>query len=345
MPRTRSIAWSELKLGLVGIAAATLTIMLIIAVGGQGGFFWQRYPLKARFADAQGLKTGAVVRLSGKEVGRVSAVEFADGFIDVSFEVSKSVRELITDESTSTIGATSLLGESLLDLKAGRRGEPVPDWGYVRTGVSSTLSDFTATASSSLQAAGDLLADVRAGKGTVGKLVTDDAVYKQLQRFVDSAADLADRLKAGQGTAGRLVNDPAVWNSLKASLENLQTVTAQLTTNRGAIGRFLNDEATGQSLSNTLSSLDQTTARLNRGDGTIGKLLTERELYDKINSIAGRLDALAAGLNTTEGTAGRLLHDQELYENMNRTVNEIKNLFSDIRKDPKKYLNVKVSIF
>jgi hypothetical protein len=30
---------------------------------------------------------------------------------------------------------------------------------------------------------------------------------------------------------------------------------------------------------------------------------------------------------------------------MNRTVTELRNLFSDIRKDPKKYLNVKVSIF
>ena len=345
MPRTRSLAWSQLKIGLVGVAAIVLAALMILAVGGQGGFFWQRYPLKARFIDAQGLKTGAVVRLSGKEVGRVTAVEFVDGLIDVSFEVSKSVRPFITNSSDSKIGSTSLLGESLLDLKTGRAGAPVPDWGYVPSREAGTLADFTTKASDSLREAGDLIADIRAGKGTAGKLVTDDAVYKQLQKFVGSAADLADRLKAGQGTVGRLVNDPAVWNSLKASLENLQTVTAQLNTNKGAIGRFLNDEATGKSLSNTLANLDETTARLNRGDGTIGKLLTERDLYDKINSMANRLDAVVASLNTTEGTAGRLLHDQELYENMNRTVTELRNLFSDIRKDPKKYLNVKVSIF
>jgi len=345
MPRTRSIAWSELKLGIVGIVAATLVIMIVVAVGGQGGFFWQRYPLKARFRDAQGLRTGAVVRLSGKEVGRVKAVEFADGFIDVSFEVSKSVRPLITETTDSKIGSTSLLGESLLDLKTGRGGTAIADWGYVPSREAGTLADFTTSASDSLKAAGDLIADIRAGKGTIGKIVTDDALYKQLQQFVGSAADLADRLKSGPGTVGRLINDPAVWNSLKASLENLQAVTAQLKTSQGAIGRMLNDEATGRTLSNTLANLDETTGRLNRGEGTIGKLLTERELYDRLNSMVGRLDAVAAGLNTTEGTAGRLLHDQQLYESMNRAVTELRDLFSDIRKDPKKYLNVRVSIF
>ena len=59
---------------------------------------------------------------------------------------------------------------------------------------------------------------------------------------------MADRLKAGQGTVGKLVNDPAVWNSLKASLENLQAATAKLNSEQGALGRVLNDEAMGKSL-------------------------------------------------------------------------------------------------
>ena len=46
-----------------------------------------------------------------------------------------------------------------------------------------------------------------------------------------------------------------------------------------------------------------------------------------------------------EGTAGQLLHDKQLYDNMNGTANELQALIADIRKDPKKYLNVRVSIF
>ncbi len=40
-----------------------------------------------------------------------------------------------------------------------------------------------------------------------------------------------------------------------------------------------------------------------------------------------------------------MLKDKQLYENMNGAVSDLRTLVSDIRKDPKKYLNVKVSIF
>jgi phospholipid/cholesterol/gamma-HCH transport system substrate-binding protein len=345
MPRTRSIAWSQLKLGIVGVAAAALTVVIIIAVGGQGGFFWERYPLKAEFSDVRGLKTGAVVRLAGKDVGTVTSVEFVGSMIEVQFEVSKKVRNLITDQSEAVVGSLSLLGEAILDVKAARTGVTVPDWGYVATIEGGGLSDLASGAAESLSSAGAMIADMRAGKGTVGKLITDEALYRDLQQFVASAGDLANRLKAGDGTVGKLVNDPAVWNSLKASLENLQATTARLNERESAVGRLLNDEAMGTSLSSTLTNLDETTGRLNRGDGTLGKLITERELYDRINSMAGRLDTVVAGLNTSEGTVGRLLHDQLLYENMNRAVTELRDLLADIRKDPKKYLRVSVSIF
>ena len=69
MPRTRSLAWSELKIGIVAVAAIALAIILIVAVGGQGGFFWDRYELKTRFKNVQGLKSGAIVRVAGVYVG------------------------------------------------------------------------------------------------------------------------------------------------------------------------------------------------------------------------------------------------------------------------------------
>ena len=46
-----------------------------------------------------------------------------------------------------------------------------------------------------------------------------------------------------------------------------------------------------------------------------------------------------------EGTAGQLLRDKQLYENMNGAVAEMRGLVKDIRADPKKYLNVRVSLF
>jgi phospholipid/cholesterol/gamma-HCH transport system substrate-binding protein len=61
--------------------------------------------------------------------------------------------------------------------------------------------------------------------------------------------------------------------------------------------------------------------------------------------MSAKVDEVVAGLNRGEGTAGKLLRDEALYENMNRAVTELRDLLADIRKDPKKYLRVSVSIF
>jgi len=41
MPRTRSLAWAELKIGAISIFAAVMTAILIFLLGGEKGFFFQ----------------------------------------------------------------------------------------------------------------------------------------------------------------------------------------------------------------------------------------------------------------------------------------------------------------
>jgi phospholipid/cholesterol/gamma-HCH transport system substrate-binding protein len=107
----------------------------------------------------------------------------------------------------------------------------------------------------------------------------------------------------------------------------------------------VNDDAVGRSIANTTSHMDQITDRLARGEGTAGKLLTDQQLYDRLNGMIDRVDQLVTGLDAGKGTAGQLLHDQQLYENMNRAATELRDLLAAIRKDPRKYLRVTVSIF
>jgi phospholipid/cholesterol/gamma-HCH transport system substrate-binding protein len=346
MPRTRSLAWSELKIGIAGIAALALLVLVIVAVGGEGGYFWQRYPLKTRFDNVQGLKAGAVVRLGGKEIGTVTGVEFAGQQIEVRFEVVDDVRPLITTASVAQIGSLSLLGEPIIELSSGAGGTPLQDDAYVKASQSTgSFDELASSASTSLAEMDKLLADVRGGKGTLGKLVTDDALYAEMQAFVSAAGNVTRSLEAGRGTLGGLLKDPAAYDALKVSLQNLQTMTARINSGQGALGRLVNDDATGQALSGAITNMDQVTGRLSRGEGTAGKLLTDRQVYDRLNSMIGRVDDVAAGLQAGRGTAGQLLRDRQLYENMNQAVVQFRDLLEAIRKDPRKYLRVNVSIF
>jgi phospholipid/cholesterol/gamma-HCH transport system substrate-binding protein len=107
----------------------------------------------------------------------------------------------------------------------------------------------------------------------------------------------------------------------------------------------MTDDSFHKALVSTTANIDSLTGKINAGQGTLGQLTTNRELFDRFNSTADRVDKLMAGLNAGEGTAGQILRDKQLYDNLNKVVVEMHNLVNDIRADPKKYLNVKVSLF
>jgi len=346
MPRTRSLAWSELKIGILAVVAIVLAAMLILAVGGQGGFAWQRYELKTKFPDVKGLKSGAVVRVAGVEVGKVTDVGLIGSEVEVTLEVNEENQQRITTESRASIGSLSLLGEPVIDITPSTQGTPLKDGDFLPAGrAAGQLSDVAEGATQSLEQITGILQDIRGGKGTVGKLFTDDAVYKEVQRLVGSAEIVAGHLSRGQGTLGMLIRDPAAYRSFNAAVTDLQQMTRRINAGEGSLGRILKDDALAKSLTSASSNIDQLTGRLNRGEGTAGKLLTEKELYDRFNALAGRIDKLTADLDKGQGTAGQLLQNKQLYDNMNAAASELRQLIGDIRKDPKKYLNVRVSIF
>lgn len=346
MPRTRSLAWSELKIGIVAVVAVALAIMLILAVGGQGGFSWQRYELNTKFANVQGLKSGAIVRVAGVDVGKVTEVDFIGADVQVTMEVNEENKSRITDQSRASIGSLSLLGEPIIEISPASSGTPLKDGDFIQSArTPGQIADVAENATQTLEQATLLIKQIREGKGTVGKLFTDDQVYRELNDLVASTQAVAASINRGNGTLGKLIRDPVAYNRANAALANLQEMTRRMNAGEGSLGRLLRDEQLAKSLTSATGNLDQVTARLSRGEGTAGKLLTDRQLYDRFNSIAARIDQVATDLQQGQGSAGQLLHDKQLYENMNGAANELRGLIAEIRKDPKKYLNVKVSIF
>jgi len=346
MARTRSLAWSQLKIGILGVGALALATMLILAVGGQGGFSWERYALKTRFADVKGLKSGAVVRIAGVDVGKVTDVAFVQDVVEVTMEVNNSHQQRITDQSRAMIGSLSLLGEPIIDVTPSSQGRPLQEWEYITSArAPGQIADVTEQASQSLEQVTGLMKDIRAGKGTVGKLMTDEQLFTELNALVANAEEVARTVRQGKGTVGMALNDPQAYRRLNASLGNLQEMTRRINAGEGSLGKLLNDDALAKSISSTSGTLDRITGRLDRGEGTAGKLLTDQQLWDRVNALTARFDKVLTGLEQGQGTAGQLLQDKALYESMNTTVSEMRALLSDIRKDPKKYLNVRVSIF
>ena len=346
MPRTRSLAWSELKIGALTVFAIVMASMLIFLLSGEGGFFWQRYAVKTVFPSVAGIKPGAPVRVAGVEVGSVTAVAFAGDRVEVVMEISRDMQSRVTSTSMAALGSVSLVGEPAIDITASSSGTPVPEWGYIPSGVAAgSLAGITTRAGEGIETLAGLLQDIRSGRGTAGQLLTDDSLYSQLTAVVGAVEQVVANVGEGEGTLGRLANDPAAAEALEASLQNLEAVTAGIRAGKGSLGKLLSEDTLAESLSSTTTNLDSITGQISRGEGTAGKLINEPELYDRLNSMSERLDMVMTGLQEGQGTAGQLLNDRQLYENMNATMSELRQLIEDIRADPRRYLNIRVSLF
>jgi phospholipid/cholesterol/gamma-HCH transport system substrate-binding protein len=346
MPRTRSLAWSELKLGVVTIVAVSILAVLIFTLTGSRGFVWQRYSLKTRFTNVAGLAAGSPVRIAGKEVGSVKAVDLEGEQVDITFDVNKQYQGIITSVSLARLGSVSLLGQAAIDITPSARGTAIPEWGYVPAGkMPAQIADLSDSATQSISEITGLIQDLRGGKGTAGKLVTDEQLYLDLHKFVAAAGDVTRNLQDGKGSIGRLLKDPKMAQSLEASVKNLQEITAQINAGQGSLGKLMKDPAFSDALTGATSNMRTITENLKNGEGTAGKLMTDSSLFNRLNSVTDRLDQLTKNLNAGEGTAGQLLKDKQLYENMNKTVADFSALLTAIKNDPKKYLSVKVSIW
>src|SRR5690349_6968227 len=164
MPRTQSLAWSELKIGIVAVVAIGLAIMLIVAIGGQGGFSWQRYKLKTKFSNVQGLKSGAIVRVAGVEVGKATDIDFVGPDVEVRLEGNKEQQSRITDQSRASIGSLSLLGEPTIEITAVSSGTPLKNGDFIQSArAPGQIGDVAENATQTLEQTTALIKEIRSG--------------------------------------------------------------------------------------------------------------------------------------------------------------------------------------
>jgi phospholipid/cholesterol/gamma-HCH transport system substrate-binding protein len=84
--------------------------------------------------------------------------------------------------------------------------------------------------------------DLRAGKGTLGKLLTDDSAYSAFTGFAEEGRTLAARLNRGEGTLGKLVVDDSLWVTARTIADDIRTVTTDVKDGKGSLGKLLRDD-------------------------------------------------------------------------------------------------------
>ncbi len=381
MPRsTKTVSLNQLRVGIFVLISIVILIFLILNASGELNPFTKKLHLRARFADANGLRVGSEVRLSGVRVGkvdkitllppstesttqRVEALMVINGTID-----GQPATERIREDSTAQQGSPSLLGnEMLINISPGTAlAAPVKDGAILRSSSSNTVNDFATSGTEVAQRLSKLseqlsgiVNDVQEGKGTVGRLFNDEALYNNLNSTVRETEDLMKQIRSGQGSAGRFVNDPALYNNANEISIQLRKIAEDLRAGRGTAGKLLtNDELylrinrTADRLDRAVDQVNSMIVDVNAGRGTLGKLLRDEAIYNdaraaiaRFNTTAERIDNMVAAAQRGEGTVGKLLTDDALYSNVNQFSSEGVKMIYDFRQNPKKYLTIKFELF
>lgn len=379
----KKIGLAELRVGLLVLIALAVLIVLILNASGTLNPFASRLHLKARFADANGLREGSEVRLAGVRIGKVdkirllTASEVGTGPNPNKIEVDLSVNATIdgvpaTDrirtDSTAQQASPSLLGsEMMVNITPGTAlGSPVKDGATLPSSSGNTMSDLATRGTELAERLGklsdqlnDVVKDVREGKGTVGRLFNDESLYNNLNATVRDVEELAQQIKSGKGSAGKLIYDDALYNNANSIAANLKLISDDIRAGRGSAGKFLtNDELYNKvnriadRVNNSMSQIDVIVADVNAGRGTLGKLVKDEAIYNdartaiaRFNTTAERIDNVVAGAQRGEGTLGKLITDEALYNNVNNLSSEGVKLLYDFRQNPKKYLTIKFQLF
>jgi phospholipid/cholesterol/gamma-HCH transport system substrate-binding protein len=388
MPRTqKNSSLSQLRVGIFVLVALLVLGFLIINSTGEFNPFEKKLHLKARFPAADGLREGAEVQLAGVTIGKVDEVKFLPPGssekekIEALLTITENlggmpINERIRTDSTAQLIAMSLLAnDKMINITPGSpNSSPVSENDVLNSTTTMSLNQLTQTGNDLLEQinklsvpANEILSKANRGEGTLGRIVNDESLYRNLDTAVAETRltvvklqTTLDKVNNGDGSAGKLLNDPELYNSLNRTVAQLEGISQDLRAGRGSAGKFLTDDAiynetraaisdlrdsmrdlkpTFEKLNKIAGDIDLITADLSQGKGSAGKLLKDEQLYEdtraalaRFNSTATKFDVLIGDAQSGKGTIGKLLNDETLYNNVNQTASNFNQLSSESTK-------------
>lgn len=254
------------------------------------------------YDNVLGLAKSAPVNLNGFKVGLVREISYD---YDNPGHVLVEVsldKHLKVPKGTRALLVTDLLGTATISLELGKD------------------KDF--------HDVGDHL------EGVVPKGMMDNVQ----ENLMPSLAGIFPKVDTLLTSVNALVSNPA----LATSVARLDAITANLE----ATTRQLN--ALMRTLPAISANINSITSNLNSSSADIAEITSDLNavpldsIADNIQALTENLRQLTAQLNDPNSTLGMLSHDTQLYNNLNSAVANLDSLFIDIKRNPKRYISIKL---
>ncbi|HKK28094.1 MAG TPA: MlaD family protein [Gemmatimonadota bacterium] len=320
MRRSTPITWDQVRVGVLLLVGLALLAVGVLFIGQVGHVFGNRYRIVTLMRSAEGLVPGAAVQLAGQNVGQVDAIHWLEPgerartgeAVAVWLAVNQEVQPQIRTDSKARLRTQGLLGDRVIDIEPGSVDARVLEEGD--TLPASEPLDYQ-----------DILA--RGSDAVTG--LTD------LTTSLDS---LTRELLAGRGSLGRLLVDDSLYRSVSSLSLSLDRFLRRVNRGQGALGRMLTDDALYDNLVGITAGLDTLTGRVASGEGTLGRMVASDSLYRELHGAAARANALLGRLDRGEGSMGRAVASDSLYEEVLKSLVDLNAILGDFREHPEKYV-------
>jgi len=292
----------EVLVGVLVIVACLILFFGINFLKGINLFKAANY-FYATYNNVQGLAISAPVTLNGYKVGVVREINYDyENPGNITVEISVDKNLRMPQGSKATV-SLDILGTASVVLSLGN-----PADGFYAVGdtiESSVDAGMLASVSENLMpSVNAIFPKIDTLLTSLNAIAADPALTRSISRLDGITTELEASLVSLHKVMGTL---QPIASDIKSITTNVDTITGDLTA---------------------------VSARLR--EAPVDSLL------DDLQATVANLEALTARLNNPDGTVGKLTADPALYDNLNATVASLDSLFVDIKKNPKRYINIKL---
>ena len=254
------------------------------------------------FPQTGGLASSDEVQVNGLRKGSVEKVSLVEDHVVVSLALASEIT--LTTDSRVNIRNVGMMGEKVIAVDYKASGTPYTTRDTIAGIYERGIPEVMAEMGTTVDAITELAAQL---KSIAASLNESGNVDKTLQNFHRTSEDL--KLAVSENRA-----------LLKETMTNLNAASRtakSLTTDRES------------QLRSTLDSFERSAKGMEK-------------LTARLDSLRGSLQSVSTKIDDGSGSLGKLVNDPRLYDDARTTVAEFKALIADIKKNPKKYLNVSV---
>lgn len=337
MPEVQHVEWARVRVGVVAAAAlAILGTLLYLLTGGT--IFKEKSTLYLFVPDATGIGPGSPVEVDGITVGKVTDVHLSgsrdpDRVVKVSISVERTMLQSIPAESVAQLSVSSPVGDKYVDITSHGTGirRPNTEIKYLAEPDIFKTLDLTGF-EQQLRDVDKMLDDIEAGRNLLGQFVTGHQMYDDLRRrFREIEQDVRDAASTTSNVGQALYTDK-LYQQIRAPIQSLDQTLATIQSGQGSMGRLLRDSAQYDQLRATLGDLRRSMENL-RSSAFFQSDEMYRDWNRTVVSLIGSVDRV---------NVDPMMTTSQLYDNLNGAASEMQKTLRDFRKDPRKYLRLKL---